>query len=206
MPNKRIADLTPEEAELRRAKAREYSKKYRATEAGRAIRIEVSKRYREKNLEDQRKKDSERAVAKYWADPVKAREYVNFKHKRRPDIKQASVRRRQIRQASHQTATELMQDISKRVPRLDCRDEIIAVAALLVCEGVRLGDAVRRATKIALRDQDFTKYSSVPVEECFWLCEEPEAEPEDTGLDLEKDWLAAAYHYGPPAHPLYFRT
>jgi hypothetical protein len=200
--SKRVADMSPEEAERHRAKARDYRKKYRATEAGRAKLIDISKRYRERNLEDQRKKDSDRYRRKYWADPEKSRAQAKLKHERRPDIRQRADRRRLIREASHRTANQLMREISKRAPRLDCRDEIVSVTALLVCEGVRLGDAVRRATKIALKDQDFTKYSSVPVEECFWLCEEPE----EIENDPEKDWLIAAYLHGPATHPLHFRA
>lgn len=169
MATKRIADCTPEEAQERRRKQNEYRRAHRKTEAGKKAKAEESKRYREAGGEALRKRHAERS-RKYRAESPEKKQANNARYRHKHyDIVQAVERRRQVRNSTPRRARDLLSDIRRRAPNIACRDDIVSVTALLVCEGVRLGDAVRRATKMVLKDESFTQYSSVPIEECFWL-------------------------------------
>lgn len=179
MGEKKISELTPEEQEERRRIKRERKRAYLATPEGKAAKSKENAEYRLRNLEASRARTS-RAHKKRRAeqgDVVRA--YERNYRATKPDIVDKASRRKAIKKASPKYIHALMLDIKRRVPNYDCKDDIVALTALLVCEGIRLGDAVKKATKSVLKDESFQAFKTVPVEDCFWL----EAEPEPAGDD-----------------------
>lgn len=170
----KLADLSPERLEEHRRQLREKQKARRATPEGKAKRKEWNAKYRQKDTE--KSKEQSRRYNKKWYDSYL--EHARAKAKRNRDKNkatgQAAQRRRLVRNYTPKTARELIINISKRVPNYSCKDDIIAQSVLFVCEGARIYDAIKKATKVVLKEENFMQYAAVDIADCYWLEAEPE--------------------------------
>lgn len=63
---------------------------------------------------------------------------------------------------------DVLAEISRLVPRIDDRDDVIAEAAMLVVDGMDVSAAVAQAKRAIVRAGTPYRYM-VPIEECFWI-------------------------------------